>query len=208
MSTSPPKSPEVIWYKDPEKFFLNIENAIKFIPDSNMTLNEQLNAAFRFAVYFSIVVTIVRQDIRVMFFAVFVAIFTYFIAFTEEQKNAVREGMLQQSNIKYNRQKQACMMPNKENPYMNILISDYANFPDRPPACNIANKEVKQAVKKFVLDDVYQDVEDVFGRNSSDRQFYTNPITTIPNAQSEFGHWLYNNGTTCKERSISCNAHL
>lgn len=208
MSTSPPKTTEAIWYKEPANFFLNVENAVKFIPDSKMSLNEQLNAAFRFALYFSIVVTIVRQDVRVMFFAVFVAIFTYLVAYTEEQKNSVKEGMMQQMNIKYDRQKRACMMPTKNNPFMNVLVSDYSKFPNRPPACNIANKGVKQALKQFVSNDVYQDIEDVFGRNTTDRQFFTNPITTIPNSQGEFAHWLYNNGSTCKEKSIACQARL
>lgn len=194
---------EQIWYKDPHDFFLNLENIIKFIPDSKMTLVEQLNAAFRFALYFSTLVAVIKQDIRVLFFAVFIGIFTYAIAFQDEKRKQVKEGLMEQLNIKYDRQKRACSMPTKENPYMNVLVSDYNEFPNKPQACNINNREVKKAIKHNE-DDVYQDVEDVFNRNVNSRQFYTNPVTSIPNKANEFAHWLYNTGTTCKERSIAC----
>lgn len=206
MSVSAAKNTELLWFKDPEDFFLNTNNAIKFIPDARMSLNEQLNAAFRFALYFSIIVAIVRQDVRVLFFAVFVAIFTFLVGYYDDQKKQVKEGLLQQLNLSEDRRKQRCSLPTRDNPYMNVLMSDYTEFPNKPKACNINNKDIKRTVKQFSSEQVYQDVEDVFDRNMSDRQFFTNPVTTIPNNQAEFAHWLYNTGTTCKERSIACKA--
>lgn len=205
MSLSPCKTTEEIWYKDPTDFFGNFDNIIKFIPDAKMSLNEQLNAAFRFSLYFSILVAVIRQDVRVLFFAVFVAIFTFAVSYNEQQKKATKEHLMELLNIKEDRRKRACSLPTKENPYMNVLMSDYKEFPNKPPACNIHNKEVKRTIKKFSTDDVYQDVDDVFNRNMNDRQFYTTPVTTIPNSQTEFAHWLYNTGATCKERSIACS---
>ena len=46
---------------------------------------------------------------------------------------------------------------------------------------------------------VYRDVDDVFDRRSSSRQFFTTPNTTIPNDQSGFAKWLYERGPTCKD---------
>lgn len=208
MSISAPKATETIWYKEPVEFLTNVDNIVKFIPDAKMTLVEQLNAAFRFALYFSVVVALIKQDVRVLFFAVFVALFTILVTYTEDQKHSKREGLMQELNVKYDRQKQPCLAPSKDNPYMNVLISDYKQFPNRPKACNIANKHVKKAINDFASDHMYKDVDDVFNRNASERQFFTNPITTIPNTQSEFAHWLYNNGTTCKEKSVACAARF
>ena len=39
---------------------------------------------------------------------------------------------------------------------------------------------------------------------NSQRQFYTMPNTTIPNAQDDFAKWLYANPKTCKEDQEFC----
>ena len=39
----------------------------------------------------------------------------------------------------------------------------------------------------------------MFLRNNSQRQFVTNPSTTIPNDQSKFASRLYGTPKTCKE---------
>lgn len=204
MSVSVPKETERIWYKDPKDFFTNINNIAKFIPDPKMTYIEQLNAAYRFSLYFSLAVLIVKRDVRVLFFAVFVAIFTYVLSFYDEQQHVVKEKLTEKLNVRIDRRKNACSLPTKDNPYMNVLMSDYKEFPTRPKACNINNKDVKKAMTEYGSESIYQDMDDVFNRKAGDRQFYTTPVTTIPNSQNEFAHWLYNTGTTCKEKSIMC----
>jgi hypothetical protein len=51
---------------------------------------------------------------------------------------------------------------------------------------------------------LFKDVNDVFGKMNSQRQFYTMPNTTIPNAQDDFAKWLYANPKTCKEDQEFC----
>ena len=41
----------------------------------------------------------------------------------------------------------------------------------------------------------------VFGKNNSQREFYTAPVTTIPNNQGDFADWCYKTGKTCKENN-------
>ena len=40
---------------------------------------------------------------------------------------------------------------------------------------------------------------DIFNKNITQRQFYTMPVTTIPNEQTKFANWLYATPPTCKE---------
>jgi hypothetical protein len=47
-------------------------------------------------------------------------------------------------------------------------------------------------------------VDDLFNRNTSQRQFYTTPVTTIPNDQTGFARWLYKLPETCKENQSNC----
>ena len=51
---------------------------------------------------------------------------------------------------------------------------------------------------------LFKDVNDVFGKMNSQRQFYTMPNTKIPNAQDDFAKWLYANPKTCKEDQEFC----
>ena len=40
-------------------------------------------------------------------------------------------------------------------------------------------------------EDLYRDVNDIFGKNNSQRQFYTVPGESGFNDQHSFGQWLY-----------------
>ena len=51
---------------------------------------------------------------------------------------------------------------------------------------------------------LYRDVGDLYGKNNSQRQYYTMPATTMPNDQTAFAKWCYNTGPTCKERGLYC----
>jgi hypothetical protein len=70
-----------------------------------------------------------------------------------------------------------------QQPYMNVMLGDYINMPNRPSACDVTNPVVKQAVRANIPD-LPQD--DLFSDGRMDRQFYTMPSTTIPNDQTGY----------------------
>ena len=86
------------------------------------------------------------------------------------------------------------------NPFNNVLISELKYSPGRSAAPDITTME-----SKLVLDDMfrvqwYSDPTDVFGKSQSQREFITQPSTTIPNDQKSYRDWLYKiPGKTCKE---------
>jgi hypothetical protein len=87
--------------------------------------------------------------------------------------------------------------PDIENPFMNPLPFDNRK---RPPAVNTLNDNIKQAEIEIMFDHGnYRDVNDIFDKNNSKRQFFTIPYTTFPNNQSSFVNWLYKMPLTCKE---------
>jgi hypothetical protein len=94
---------------------------------------------------------------------------------------------------------------------MNVTMKDYLNIDektqqmvDRPAACDTTDKNVKQSMDEMFNHNLFKDVNDVFGKMNSQRQFYTMPNTTIPNAQDDFAKWLYANPKTCKEDQEFC----
>jgi hypothetical protein len=83
---------------------------------------------------------------------------------------------------------------------MNILLDEYKYAPDRAPAASVRDPSVKQTLDDYFRVQWFSDPTDVFGRNQSQRQFVTQPSTSIPNDRDSYQNWLYKiPGKTCKE---------
>lgn len=99
------------------------------------------------------------------------------------------------------------VQPNVDNPFMNAMPFDDR---DRAPAAIQLGNPVKQMEVETAFDyGTYRDVDDVFNRNNSQRQFYTMPTTTFPGDQTAFANWLYKVPVTCKEgNGAQCVANV
>lgn len=190
-----------IWYKDPKDFLLNQTSITDIIPNKGMSLIQQLNSVVRFTLYFSICVFVLKKENKVFFYLIFVALLTVFIFENSTKNKTEQRELFSKLNVTEDGK---CIKPSKENPFMNVSFNDYNDFPNRPPACNLSSQEVKEEVTSIFEESCYRDYDDVYGRKANDRQFYTNPITTIPNAQMDFAEWLYKSPPTCKEKTIQC----
>jgi hypothetical protein len=90
--------------------------------------------------------------------------------------------------------------PTSRNLFMNVLLDEIKYNPDRPEAATVGNPTVKQTMDDFFRVQWFSDPTDVFGKNQGQRQFITQPSTTVPNDQGSFADWLYKiPGKTCKE---------
>jgi hypothetical protein len=196
---------EKFWLNDPLWFLMDYNNAAKIIPEKHMTFDEQLNAALRFSIYFSLITYVIKRDSKVFFFVIFVAVFTVLMNKHNQNTRSTKKMLLEKLEINQNVTHQGyCTRPTPNNPFMNVSINDYKKFPNRPPACNLQKRSVRKAVNQYFDGELYRNVDDIFHRNASDRQFYTMPSTTIPNGQTDFAEWLYKPEKTCKESSDSC----
>ena len=197
-------STEKIWYDNPIAFFSDPSKITKFIPDKDMSLTEQLNASFRFALYFSLAVWLIRRDINVLYFAIFAGLMTILLYKFDKQGKSQKASILEKMDLGSDRVKGICVKPTVNNPFMNVGYTDYKDFPNRPQACNVMNKPVKKMIKKYFDTNLNRSEDDIFHKSASDRQFYTMPSTTIPNDQGSFADWCYKPKKTCKEDSIQC----
>ena len=89
---------------------------------------------------------------------------------------------------------------------MNPQISDYNTKNDNLSSCtSYNNKGVQRVIEQEFNEDLYRDINDIFGKNNSQRQFYSVPGNTIPNDQGSFAQWCYGMPKTCKEGNpIAC----
>jgi hypothetical protein len=199
---------EKIWFEDPIHF-ITIKNYNKFFPTDSMTFAEQLNSIFRLSIYFSILVLLLKQNLNILFVAAFMGIFTY-VLYNIDTINKNKEKLyLEDNNLsKDPHSGEECIKPSKNNPFMNVLMSDYSLQPNRPKGCKITNSNIKKEAKDAFDYGLYRDIGDIFGNLASDRQFVTNPSTMIPNDRETLTNWLYKSGSkkTCKEDGTQCYA--
>ena len=189
---------EKIWYDDP-RHFVTQDNYYCIWPSKDMSFAQQLNCLMRFSIYFAIIVFLIKKDPNILFIPIFMGIFTYYIYMVDTQNKKTEREMMENMNVtKDTSTGKTCQKPTSQNPFMNVLMSEYAQNPKRVAACTMNNK-VKKQVNQYFDANLYRDVDDIFHKNASDRQFYTTANTTIPNDQTTFAKWLYDVGPTCKE---------
>lgn len=193
------------WTEDVSILYNN-DRLTEFYPSYDMTLIEKLNSIVRLSVYLSIILYLFTQNYLYLYIFVVITVFTLFIY--NNQKNNIEmyfnsyNSILNEHNKKI-LEKKNCTEPTVNNPFMNYnIITDKG---DRTEACKSwNNKEVKKDIKEKFNVNLYRDVSDLYGKNNSQRQYYTMPSTTMPNKQTEFAKWCYNTGPICKEKSIEC----
>jgi len=191
--------PEGIWYENVHGF-IDVKNLKKFFPTSDMSDEEKLNSILRFTIYFTLVLYMIQKNIKTLYLIPLVALLTFFIH-KHSDNDDIKEDY-EQVQFKAD----TCTKPKQTNPFMNVLINEYNENPERKEACNIESKKTKKNMKRYFEHDLYRNVDDIYGRDASFRQFYTTASTTIPNDQEAFAKWLYyKEGKTCKEGGLECN---
>ena len=100
--------------------------------------------------------------------------------------------------------KKNCQKPTNDNPYMNVNINDMNKKPEKIESCDINDDDIKEDVLEKFNNNLYRNVGDLYGKHNSERQFYTLPITTVPNDQKGFAEWLYKTDDNCKYNGVNC----
>jgi hypothetical protein len=190
----------MIWYEDLSQF-LGPNTYFIIAPSNDMTLEEKLNAIVRFFLYLGVFLAIFHRDSRYLFFGI-IAGGVSIVLYNHEQKlKAQAERFLEKKDLDIVDNK-VCVRSTVENPFMNPSVYDIGASPDRPPACASAeHPRIQTAIEDNFTARLFRDVGDLYGKNASQREFYTVPNTTIPNNQTGFAEWLYGKGASCKENN-------
>ena len=176
------------WYEDPNILFNN-NRLLVFFPDITMNFNEKLNSLSRLSIYLGLILFLYNGNFFYLYIPIITLLLTYFL-YKSNKNDKIIEFDIQNIN---------CVYPTKENPFMNPLLTDIEDNPDRISCIEkYPNMGQKNINDKFNIN-LYRDLSDVFQKTNSQRQYYTVPSTTIPNKQNKFAKWLYNTPKTCKE---------
>ena len=174
---------ERIWFEDPKNLFTNA-NWNRFAPMPNMTTTEALNAVVRFTVYFTVLLFVIMRNSNYLLLlpAVLTLTFALHTLFPNGKK---LETYLNPKSEEYT-------MPTPNNPFMNVLLPEILDNPNRADAAPTNNKDVrKQIAKAFQhTNDIYMDTSDRFDQTQAMRTFHTLQSAKVPNDQDGFLNWL------------------
>jgi len=179
----------------------NIEELLKpiLVPNYYMNFEDKLNAIIRFILFIGIISALIFNDERFIIFIIVFMIISIILYYYYLNTINIKESYLNSNNLKIVDDK-ICVKPTKNNPFMNPSIVDIKyTGEDNYGACPVSDEKISDLINKEFYKGVFRDVEDLYNRNSLDRQFYSMPSTTIPNEANKLGDWLYNNGKSCKE---------
>ena len=185
-----------LWVED-VSILINSDKLVEFFPTSDMSRNAKMNAITRFSIYASVVMYLYNRNINSFFFALVTMSIVFLLHHSNKTKGEIETFDERMDLVE---SEGNCVEPTRENPFMNVLLTDYEKHPERSEACKTYdNPDMKERVEDEFNYNLYRDVSNIFNRNNSQRQFYTNPATSIPNRQGDFVNWLYNRPETCKE---------
>jgi hypothetical protein len=199
---------DAFWFDDPMILFRK-DRLDEFYPSRDMTLIEQLNSIVRLFIYISFLLMLLKQNTNYIFLAVAILILTYTIYYYSDEKVKMNTFLVDNQNVHTNKD---IVEPTIDNPFMNVLLTDYTDNPNREALSKLNNYN-NQKLDKLIDDqfyyNLYRDVDDVYDKYNSQRQFYTMPSTTIPNEQGKFVDWAYKVPPTCKEgNGYKCYGNL
>lgn len=227
------KNKNAFWSDDLSLLFSK-SHYLEFWPTTDMTYNQKLNAISRFFLYsFTIAFFLKGNTLNIALLSITLVVL-YTLSTNKASKNDTspaasvldphKQYLAEKEASSGNRQIQSlenlrlgftdndtCKPPTDNNPFMNILPTDYkdengdqvTNF---VPSCSY--NEVGDEVKDSFEKGLFKDVNDVYNRENSQRQFYTVANNNVPNSQNEFASWLYAKDEVCKDGDLgACTGH-
>ena len=205
------------WFNDISILF-NKNYLLEIIPLKSYDFNRKLNAILRFTIYYGILLYILKNDKNVLCLPFITVVITVFLNKTNK-KGRENTAMANSKNVRDNHGSETVnkmveeidddvfRKPDIDNPMMNMNVFDL--YDDKRAIPTYDNPGVEKVVEDKWNDGLYQDSDDLFGRNNSQRQWYTMPNTESMNRQTEFAKWCYKTPPTCKEgNGLQCANNL
>lgn len=157
---------------------------------------------------------VIEIMIIVIFVYIIILIINYFVSkenVTKHIPEIIKENfeINQNTPIYIDEYNCVCQAPSKDNPFMNVLISDYEDNPFRPKACNPSNPEInKKIVDYFYSNPAFINTHDIYQTHNDMHQWYTQPDSTIPYDREGWMNEAYRDLDSCKNNQLYCKKYL
>jgi len=213
-------STEIIWYKD-LAMFIGPNNFNIFFPNAYMSFEEKLNSLYRLVIYTMLLTYLftfnLRMCVSIIIICGLLSIFIYEIYVSNKMKTdfnveKVFEKPTEEFTDELNDDRK-CIRSTEHNPMSNVLVPYPSDIkPDEFPqddselaayynACSVSDPQNKEEIEQNLEKSLYKDVEDIFGRKHSARQWYTVPSLLL-NDQTKLANWLYKDGLSTTNKTV------
>lgn len=171
---------EHIWFKDPSVLF-SPSTWSHFVPTKEMTTAEALNSVVRFATYFALILFL-STGVSGYILAIPAVMVATIVLHKIFPNGKVLESFVNKVTPK------AQTMPTSDNPFMNPLLTEIQDNPNRPNAAPVHRSDVKAEIHKAFqkTTDLHMDTTDMFDQTQAMRTFHTIQAATIPSDQDGF----------------------
>ena len=181
------------------------ENPLHFFPNKDDTFEEQLNSIMRASIYIGVLLSLYRQSLTPMILPLFVgvSIFIVYEMYKLRKKKELKEKFSVSGLYRFTK-------PSKDNPYMNYLLSQLHEDQQEPKgfkrdSCPLYNKDVSRTADTMAKGTFYNDIDDVYNRTQSQRQFVTFAGNDVVNDRHSLLKWLNNDASHCKDANGQCH---
>lgn len=209
---------EPFWYDDFSVLY-NFAHLTKFYPSKFMNYAEKLNAAVRLSFYFAFLVILYKSNTDILYIPLLTLVVTYYLWVNKDKFEKKITELFNGSYIDND------LKPTYDNPFMNpnLIVHDPKTFLPKQIKKNVRfdvnhhidtneDIEIKEDMQNKFNARLYQSVGDIFGKENSQRQFYSVPSRTYPNDQTAFAKWRFGLEGTCKagndEKCLNYNNEL
>ena len=198
------------WFEDINIIY-DKKYLLEILPKKEFDLNRKLNSLLRFTIYYCVIIYLLdNSKINYLYFIVGMGIFTYMIhyKYKESFQRKINTQLMNDNTDNINEISDKFKLPTKDNPFMNPSLGDYNTEKSLPSLDSYNNKGVQRKIEDNFNEELYRDVNDVFGKNNSQRQFFTVPGNDVPNDRDTFMKWCYQTPPSCKEgNGLQCAAN-
>lgn len=196
-----------------------------FFPTQHMTYNEQMNAITRLVVIVSLLLFFVYRRLSTLVIGGITLFVICVIQLNDTDRiDAVVETF---NNLNSSEQKVAAIVseelkkkpfdePKTNNPFSNVLLTDYMRNPHKKPAPPIDSPETENSILKSaketvrlahptipdIAEKLFTNLGDQYEFERSLQPFYSTASTTIPNNQKAFSEFCYGDMISCKEGNL------
>jgi hypothetical protein len=194
---------EQFWLDDPANLFVKW---YRFVPTNDMTVPEALNAVVRFTVYSSFLVALIVQKTQYLLLVPLVMLASILLVRLFPRTQVIQEtfDIMRRKVSPSEKPTAAVETPTADNPFMNVLFTDYVDNPNRvgaPP--DVTSKALDSSIREAFskTSDLFMDTSDTYGLMESSRNWVTQASTTIPNDLDGFQKFLNKDNVSRKGKS-------
>lgn len=189
--SAPVRIGDSVWYED---VAVLIRRPLEFWPSRDQTTAEQLNTFVRLITYATVAVFAYNMHVATVFVGILLIALVTLVYRGRGGKFAGLQAVIPPK----------CRMPTKNNPFMNVPLTEYGKT-FGPPTCNY--DEVKAEMRTQFNDGLYRNIEDIYENENSQRQFFTVPNGGNPPDRTAFAKFLYGNQRNCKMNPAQCSGN-